>query len=174
MSEFLVLSGDRYRQMCKRVGERRNKRGRITQVGRAVEFSLADYRAWLFSIIGTESGVGRCFYCERPIAIETLVTDHKMPISRGGELTIANLAACCEGCNDSKGALTDWEFRSLLQALDEIGHEAKANVLARLAKSEKLAASNRRMVAQIHRAGPSTEDNPVSTHYESALSDIPF
>lgn len=174
MNAFLKLSGDRYRKLSLRLCEKRNKRGKITQVGRALPFSLEQYRAWLLTVLRTEQGVGRCCYCETPIAIETLVTDHKIPISRSGELTIDNLAACCEFCNDAKGALTDYEFRSLLAALGEIGVVAEANVLSRLAKSEKLAGSHRRMMAQIHKAKPATEENPHPAQYESGLDLVPF
>ena len=167
MSEFMDLTRSRYNAMRVRLAERRNKRGRILQVGRQIPFSLEEYRGWLLGKLHGEQGVTRCEYCDRPIAISTLVTDHMEPISRGGELSLNNLAACCEPCNAAKGRLTAYEFKSLRVALNEIGVEARDEVLSRLAKSEKLAGSNRRMLAMLHKGKGSTEDHPRPVIYEA-------
>ena len=44
---------------------------------------------------------GRCFYCKRPIR-GVWVTDHVIPLFRGGTSAYKNLVVCCWGCNDRK------------------------------------------------------------------------
>lgn len=174
MNDFNDLTRSRYNAMKARVSERRNKRGRILQVGREPEYNLQQYRDWVLAVLGGfEGGVCRCRYCDRPIALETLVTDHMQPISRGGELTIGNLAPCCGPCNDAKGRLTEYEFKSLCTALNEIGFLARDDVLNRLAKSEKLAGSHRRMMAMMHKGKGTTEDHPRPSVYAGETQDEP-
>jgi 5-methylcytosine-specific restriction endonuclease McrA len=45
---------------------------------------------------------GRCYYCERPI-VGALVTDHVIPLFRGGASAYRNLVITCWRCNDRKG-----------------------------------------------------------------------
>ena len=40
--------------------------------------------------------------------------DHRVPISRGGDANITNLAICCRACNAAKGPLLESEYRQLL------------------------------------------------------------
>jgi 5-methylcytosine-specific restriction endonuclease McrA len=50
-----------------------------------------------------------CFYCRRTDLALTI--DHRIPKSRGGADTAANVVAACMTCNASKGVLTDEEFQ---------------------------------------------------------------
>ena len=55
----------------------------------------------------------RCVYCNRNLAnvkpkFRTL--DHVIPVTRGGSNDETNLLTACKRCNESKGALTAWEF----------------------------------------------------------------
>ncbi len=52
---------------------------------------------------------GKCAYCG---TTEKLGADHVLPLSRGGTNDIANLTACCESCNKSKGGRTVEEWRT--------------------------------------------------------------
>jgi 5-methylcytosine-specific restriction endonuclease McrA len=45
---------------------------------------------------------GLCFYCKRPIK-GVWVTDHVVPLFRGGTSAYSNLVVCCWACNDRKG-----------------------------------------------------------------------
>lgn len=45
---------------------------------------------------------GLCYYCRKPIK-GAWVTDHVLPLSRGGTSSYKNMVICCWGCNDKKG-----------------------------------------------------------------------
>lgn len=45
---------------------------------------------------------GKCYYCNKPIT-GALVTDHVIPLFRGGTSSYNNLVVCCWGCNKRKG-----------------------------------------------------------------------
>jgi CRISPR/Cas system Type II protein with McrA/HNH and RuvC-like nuclease domain len=59
-----------------------------------------------------------CYYCGCRIFLSNATVDHKMPITRGGSDSIANLAACCATCNKNKGNKTEAEY---LAFLDRVG-----------------------------------------------------
>lgn len=58
-----------------------------------------------------------CVYCG---STEQVQMDHKIPVSRGGGHTKANIAPACKRCNRCKGALTDAEFREFLALYPEV------------------------------------------------------
>lgn len=45
---------------------------------------------------------GRCYYCKMPIR-GAWVTDHVIPLFRGGTSAYSNLVVCCWRCNQRKG-----------------------------------------------------------------------
>lgn len=45
---------------------------------------------------------GLCCYCHRPI-VGVWVTDHVVPLFRGGTSAYKNLVICCWRCNEIKG-----------------------------------------------------------------------
>jgi HNH endonuclease len=47
---------------------------------------------------------GRCEYCRSPVdfATQSFSVEHILPISRGGQTTLDNLALACPGCNGHK------------------------------------------------------------------------
>lgn len=49
---------------------------------------------------------GRCHYCKRPI-IGVWVTDHVIPLFRGGTSAYKNLVVCHWNCNKKKGIRMD-------------------------------------------------------------------
>ena len=53
---------------------------------------------------------GRCFYCRECLVGFDL--EHKMPLSRGGDSSRANLCLACRRCNRRKQARTAEEFLS--------------------------------------------------------------
>lgn len=53
---------------------------------------------------------GKCGYCGDHT--ETIEADHRIPLSRGGKNTIANIIPACRHCNRSKRTKTEDEFRA--------------------------------------------------------------
>lgn len=54
-----------------------------------------------------------CLYCNIPVFKRVnLHLDHKVPLSRGGNHSIENIAISCDKCNLKKGTKTDAEFLS--------------------------------------------------------------
>lgn len=51
-----------------------------------------------------------CFYCQRYLNLRDVSLDHKIPTSRGGVTTLANLTTSCKWCNSDKSSLTDDEY----------------------------------------------------------------
>ena len=51
-----------------------------------------------------------CVYCG---CAENLTVDHILPLSRGGDSEIDNLATACRKCNSSKGSMTPAEWRQI-------------------------------------------------------------
>jgi 5-methylcytosine-specific restriction endonuclease McrA len=54
---------------------------------------------------------GRCGYCGRSGRLEP---EHRIPLSRGGDNSIANIIPSCRTCNARKATLTETEFRARL------------------------------------------------------------
>ena len=54
---------------------------------------------------------GKCMYCGNKIPEGDGTVDHKMPFSRGGKETPANMQLLCGKCNSRKGDLSDGEFK---------------------------------------------------------------
>lgn len=75
---------------------RRNAHNRIVQAVRMAILSRDGFR---------------CVYCGR--RGKSLRIDHRLPVSRGGEATFANLSTACEDCDGRKGTMTAEEFQAL-------------------------------------------------------------
>lgn len=61
----------------------------------------AAFKRWRrYQYINTQKG--KCFYCHKPIQ-GAWVTDHVIPLFRGGTSAYKNLVISCWGCNDKKG-----------------------------------------------------------------------
>lgn len=56
------------------------------------------WRAYQYKV--TQKGL--CYYCHRPIS-GVWVTDHKIPLFRGGTSAYKNLVISCWRCNELKG-----------------------------------------------------------------------
>lgn len=69
---------------------------------------------------------GLCFYCGEPGG---LITEHVVPLSKGGTNWIANIVAACVPCNGRKGARLLEEFRPDLVASFKTLNLLKANNL---------------------------------------------
>lgn len=45
----------------------------------------------------------KCYYCKKPLTLETVTIDHFIPQSKGGKNNIENLYPSCGDCNTKKG-----------------------------------------------------------------------
>ncbi len=114
--------------------------GRLRVPGRELPFTLADFRAWLYSQSdGCVNGIPvvpphahlvfRCAYCTRALYLDHVEIDHVDPVKRGGSLGLNNLAIACKQCNQRKGELTAAEYRALLSGLETFPQAARAYIL---------------------------------------------
>jgi hypothetical protein len=55
-----------------------------------------------------------CHYCQKPLGDKRQI-DHKVPLSRGGAHALENMAPACPSCNESKGHMTEDEFRERMR-----------------------------------------------------------
>lgn len=102
---------------------------RARQAGKSLDYTVAN----LGDLVRTslESPYG-CLYCGVPLRESNWSCDHMMPIARGGQHSIHNLAILCQSCNLAKGMLTDHEFSLLWVALKQMAPGAAQDTLARL------------------------------------------
>ena len=54
---------------------------------------------------------GKCIYCGNEYPYDKLQIEHMIPKVRGGQDSIRNAQLACRRCNQSKGTMTDIEFR---------------------------------------------------------------
>ena len=55
-----------------------------------------------------------CYFCEVDLTFEEATIDHLTPQSKGGKHDDMNMVLACRSCNESKGRLTEEEFREKL------------------------------------------------------------
>ena len=60
---------------------------------------------------------GKCMYCGVKLRKGDGQVDHKMPFSRGGKETPANMQLLCGPCNTRKGDLSHGEFRRRFKSI---------------------------------------------------------
>jgi 5-methylcytosine-specific restriction endonuclease McrA len=136
-------SSKMYTAMRARFREKRFKSGRrqgsVRVPGRNLDFTQDEFR-WFFllQLGGKADGCGKCNYCNVPLDALNIGFDHMIPVSRGGDLALINLAPTCDSCNRLKGQLTDKEFvrfRQILQqavASGDLGFAGMADIEKRL------------------------------------------
>lgn len=97
-----------------------------------LSYTVEDLREWLKPFVDT------ICKCGKKLTMKQIAVDHVYPVSRGGEWTIANLAAICKSCNLRKGKMLPDEF-VLLEAFVEktLSAESRADFWARLATGGK-------------------------------------
>src|SRR6516165_1349924 len=115
---FMAVSRSRYLSMQARFKAKFDRRGRLTRPELPLPFTVEEFRTWLRDLLGGEQGEVRCEYCRRKIPVASVELDHRMPVSRGGDLGLKNLAVVCGPCNQRKGAMSAPAF---LQLLDFLG-----------------------------------------------------
>lgn len=91
--------------------------------------TVAEYHRWLQNALPL-----RCYFTNTEIARDSVELDHKQPVSRGGDFSLLNSGITTRYYNNSKGSLTEGEFRQLLSAISEWEDKGK-DLLLRLIKS---------------------------------------
>jgi 5-methylcytosine-specific restriction endonuclease McrA len=76
----------------------------------------------------------KCKFCHKTLDINTLVLDHKIPISKGGTSNADNLQIICSTSNSMKGSLDEHHFEMLLEWLNSVPEELKKDVSIRLSR----------------------------------------
>lgn len=149
---FIKRTAQLYRSMQNRVAEKRDKRQRIIRVGRALAFTLEDFRTEILSVYGAENKARLCRYCSRPLSVLTFSPEHRVPLKRGGDLSLSNLdLEVCLPCNHRKGGLKAEEFQALLDGLKTFPEAARTDILSRLEIAIQLAGANRFRLSQNNR-----------------------
>ncbi len=82
-----------------------NHRRRVRATAAGGSHTLAQ---WL--TLGWANG-WKCAYCHERLTPETAEADHIVPVARGGNNDISNIAVSCSHCNRTKGAKTAEEFK---------------------------------------------------------------
>lgn len=80
----------------------RSIRRRLTQLNQA----LNPEQVYKFRKKLQKAGTFICYYCQRRFAYKHLNIEHVIAIARGGFHSLANVAASCRSCNQSKKAKT--------------------------------------------------------------------
>lgn len=93
------------------------------------DISLDDLRELVFESYGQ-----KCKYCDKILTVKTMVVDHIIPLSKGGESSISNLQIICKTSNSMKGSLTEQNYKLLLEWLETVPDELKRDVSIRLAR----------------------------------------
>lgn len=154
-TSFVDVTRSRYQGMCDRMKKKKLP---------PPPFTLEQFRADVLSVMGgNEDGAIQCRYCKRFFTLSETAVDHATPLSRGGSSALDNLDYPCRQCNSRKGSLTLAEYEALLAYLDTVHPLARKDVLSRLEKADKLAASARRsqMLAARLEDNGSTPKAPV-------------
>lgn len=106
----------------------RHQRERAAKAGVTLDYDLAALR----DLATTALSRCGCVYCGISLTVKTLSIDHRTSIARGGAHVLANLAVCCEICNQAKGQMTDCEYIVLLDVLSRWPTAARRDAMRRL------------------------------------------
>ena len=156
-SEFLKITRNRFYAMEQRFG--------------SLPFYLEEFRDFLTELLGTWHGSCRCEYCNRPLTLQILELDHRMPVKeQNGGLWFDNLAPCCHECNQQKGSMCSVAFqhlRLLVNDPQKFNQVDRTDLLGRLQSQLKLAM---REQARLKSKRQSIRLNPIrrqgSTNHE--------
>jgi 5-methylcytosine-specific restriction endonuclease McrA len=80
----------------------------VRRAGYQLGYGLPEYRGHVLRILAESEY--RCPYCGEQIQGAAFHVDHKIPLRRGGDDSLANLQPVCADCNSAKGNLTHEEF----------------------------------------------------------------
>ena len=98
-----------------------------------------------------ESG-GACIYCGHPLTLETMETDHIVPLSKGGSNEYGNKVCACGACNARKA---DLDIRGFLAGFSGRKRRRYANRLDSLLEQGRLSQEKRDLLEDRGAAAPS-------------------
>ncbi len=78
-----------------------------------------------------------CPYCKIKLTVNSMVNDHRNPVSRGGTFTLDNTVACCKPCNCQKGKMNVEEFIAFNEFLSTLPADVVRDIRARLTTGGK-------------------------------------
>ena len=93
------------------------------------DISSNDLKNLFFESYGQE-----CRYCDKILRINTIVCDHIVPLTKGGDSTQGNLQLICRSCNSRKGPLDEKDFLKIVKWISKQSMEVKEYLLRKLAK----------------------------------------
>lgn len=140
-TSFEKITSRQYSNMRTRFKPKMSKSTGLLRVpGRELPFTLAQMRDWIIDravdkisnssvLIAYDRLVFRCGYCKKLLPIEDVELDHIVPVKRGGNLGLDNLAIACKIDNQTKGELTADEYRALTTGLDSFPWAARNYIL---------------------------------------------
>jgi len=94
--------------------------------------TLEELRTLTYQKYGT-----KCKYLDRVLKIDTMVYDHIIPISKGGNSNIDNIQIICRAANNIKGSLLESDLYILLNWLDTVSEELRTDIKIRLAGGKR-------------------------------------
>lgn len=118
-----------FRQRTSNMYKSHQRRARRLQ--QLLDYTLTDLRN-----LATHSEL--CPYCQTPLDPANISIDHTIPTSRAGTFGLANLLPCCRACNETKGNLTQTEFRNLLTTIANWEPRVQQELLRRLRRGGRL------------------------------------
>lgn len=141
VKRFNTVTKDRYRLITARM---------LKKGYPEMPFTFAEYQAhFLKALQGVYDGAITCRYCRQILDFADSVGDHAVPLSRGGSAELSNIEFICAPCNDQKGSCLPTEWELCLQFFEREVPLARTDLLGRLQKATKLAASMRFNMARI-------------------------
>tara|TARA_Y100000310_G_C20580164_1_gene762559 strand:+ start:586 stop:1023 length:438 start_codon:yes stop_codon:yes gene_type:complete len=93
------------------------------------DISSKDLKELFLDFYGKE-----CRYCDKILRINTIVCDHIVPLTKGGDSTKGNLQLICRSCNSRKGPLDEKDFLKIVKWISKQSMEVKQYLLRKLAK----------------------------------------
>jgi len=75
--------------------------------------TAAEIKAWL-----DKQAPFKCYYSNQQIDLFKCHVDHKQPLNRGGNSELSNLCLTDPKYNSAKGAMTEKEFKQLLELIN--------------------------------------------------------
>ena len=146
---FMTRTLSIYKNGVRRFSGKTDKRGREYGLRLQTKYSLSEFRAWILTQLGgSEEGTVRCAYCGTWLDAGTFFTDHRVPPARGGTLTLENLSACCEPCNNRKGGMTADSWMFIMKCADQLPEKCRRDMFHRLEVAVKLAKKDQARMAR--------------------------
>lgn len=120
--------------MSKTLNIYNGQKSRAEKLGKEVHYTLEEFR----NVVREEMNEA-CPYCNKSFTLTNLTSDHRHPVSRGGEFTLPNTITCCQPCNFQKGNLNSIEFLQLQTFLNKLNPDSAEDIKRRLTLGGKWA-----------------------------------